>query len=164
MKTAFLYARTSTNKQDISVDKQKRMLASFYDYRLKEEGYQWHDIYVDPAITSRIDFHERPAGEAICERIRPGDAFVTHGVLRAFRNPGDFLARTDNWREKGVKCIFIDLGVDMDTPIGQVVGTIMAALGRWERDLCSIRTAEALQELQRQGRASNNSLAWGYEI
>ena len=70
---------------------------------------------------------------------------------RLSRSVADFVALLALAERQGWSLIVLDLGLDMSTPNGRFVATIMSSVAQLERELIAQRTREALQVKRSQG-------------
>lgn len=79
------------------------------------------------------------------------DVLVVCKLDRLARSLVDFATLLERFRAAGWQLVVLDLGVDMTTPAGEMVASVMAALAQWERRMIAQRTKDALAERKRQG-------------
>ena len=93
----------------------------------------------------------RPVFERVIGQLRPGDKLVVWDLDRAFRSTRDALNQIDHIRARGIEIEIVGMNLDMATPIGTVVYTIMSALAQFERDTLAERTREGLAAARLRG-------------
>lgn len=144
------YVRVSTNEQgesgaglEAQVDAIERECA--------HRRWTLEKMCQDVASGSSRD--RRPQLDEALRMIADGEAdtLMVSKLDRLSRSVADFgaiieLARAGKWN-----IVIIDLGVDLSTPAGEMVATIMAALAQWERRVISQRTRDALASRKRAG-------------
>ena len=54
-------------------------------------------------------------------------------------------------RKRGFNVVALDLGLDLSTPQGELVGNVIASVAQWERRIIGQRTREALAVKKAQG-------------
>jgi len=59
---------------------------------------------------------------------------------------------------------FLDISLDVSTPIGQLVMTIVGAVSRWEAAITSERNTAAAARLRAQNRPTNGTKRTGFKI
>lgn len=79
------------------------------------------------------------------------DTLMVSKLDRLSRSVADFGALIEEARRGGWNLVIIDLGVDLATPAGEMVASIMAVLAQWERRVISQRTRDALAAIKRGG-------------
>lgn len=144
------YARVSTQEQGDSgagLDAQIDAITRECTHR----GWTLEHIYQDVASGSSRD--KRPSLDAAIAAIREGraDTLMVSKLDRLSRSIADFGALVEDARTGGWNVIIIDLGVDLRTPAGEMVASIMAVLAQWERRVISQRTRDALAARKRGG-------------
>jgi DNA invertase Pin-like site-specific DNA recombinase len=63
----------------------------------------------------------------------------------------DFAALLVEAQAKGFNVVALDLGVDLSTPAGEFLASVMASAAQWERRIIGQRTKEALSVRREQG-------------
>lgn len=121
------YARVSTSEQnlDLQIDALRR-------YGVKEI-----DIHQEHVSTRNA---KRPKLDHAISELREGDLFVVWRLDRIARSVRDLLARVDAIRSAGADLISLTEAIDLSTPSGKVMMTVIGAMAEFERDLISERT------------------------
>lgn len=144
------YTRVSTQEQGDSgagMDAQVHAIQR----ECKHRGWSLERTCQDIASGSSRD--HRPALSEALRLIIDGEAdtLMVSKLDRLSRSVVDFGAIVQDARRGGWNIVIIDLGVDLSTPAGEMVATIMAALAQWERQVISQRTRDALASRKRDG-------------
>lgn len=144
------YTRVSTQEQGDSgagLDAQVHTIQR----ECKHRGWTLEKVCQDIASGSSRD--HRPALSDALRMIADGEAdtLMVSKLDRLSRSVVDFGAIVEDARRGGWNIVIIDLGVDLSTPAGEMVATIMAALAQWERQVISQRTRDALASRKRDG-------------
>ena len=161
------YGRTSTDKQQISPEVQEDKIRRWFDY--KSESGKWPDgarfigMLNDEAVSSRIDMLKRPQGQKILTELDRGDIVVCSTMSRAFRSASDAENTTNTLAEAGIALQFVDMDVDTSSPEGKLFLGMLAIMARFERDLISERTKDALRTKRKKGEPVCNP-PWGWKI
>lgn len=92
------------------------------------------------------------------------DVFVVTKLDRLARNVADFLAIHEEAREYGVDLVSVNEGLDMTTPAGKFVATILAAFAEMEAATISQRVLDAVAFLAREGRHRGGNAPFGWRI
>ena len=148
---AFGYNRVSTNKQDVSIEVQAEQIEGYYKWKLSHSGVGWAQCYTDPAVSGPIPFRDREAGFALATRVQPGDHIIIAKFDRAFRNAIDGLQCVEAWTSRGIHVHFLDIGVDMSTPVGKLITGIMAIFAEFEHARIRERILDAKRHLKAKG-------------
>ena len=93
----------------------------------------------------------RPVFERVIDRLQPNDRLVLWDLDRAFRSTRDALNQIEQLRARGVEIEIIGMHLDMETPIGTFVYTVMSAAAQFERDTLAQRTREGIEAARRRG-------------
>ena len=144
------YVRVSTQEQGESgagLDAQREAILR----EVKHRGWNLLEICEDVASGKSMD--RRPDLARAIQLIEDGSAgtLVVAKLDRLSRSTVDFgtlleLARTGGWN-----IIILDLGIDLQTPAGEMVATVMASIAQWERRTISQRTRDGLSAKKRAG-------------
>jgi DNA invertase Pin-like site-specific DNA recombinase len=132
------YARVSTREQHLNLQ-----LTALRAYGVKDD-----DIYQEQVSTrkSRRKELERVIGE-----IREGDIFVVWRLDRIARTVRELLAIIDRIRGAGATLVSLTEKIDLSSPAGKVMVTMIAAMAEFERDLISERTAAGMKHFREAG-------------
>jgi DNA invertase Pin-like site-specific DNA recombinase len=89
---------------------------------------------------------DRPGISAVLARLdrNEADALVVAKLDRLTRSIKDFGDLADRARRKKWAIVALDLGVDMTTPAGELVASVVAGTAQYERRIIGQRTKEAL--------------------
>ncbi len=114
----------------------------------------WSDVayIVDQGYSAKT--LQRPALAGALDDLSAGRAgvLVVAKVDRLSRSTLDFLELGARAAAEGWKIIALDLAVDMMTPAGELMATMMAGFAQFERRLISQRTRDAMAVRRAQGR------------
>jgi len=135
------YARVSTKEQ--TVENQKQQITS--------RGYSVSKWFTDEATSGSVESTKRLGLKSLLDYVREGDILVVTAIDRLGRNTIDVLSTVTKLSEKGVKVISLREGVDLSTPTGIAVISIMASLAQLEKDLISERRKAGIQRAQSSG-------------
>lgn len=133
----FGYARISTNKQNLDIQRKQ----------LEKAGCK--QVFCD--IQTGKD-KNRPGFNDLMKVLRDGDALIVTKLDRLARSMRDLLQIIEEIAQK--KVFFMSLGdkVDTSTPAGRFFINIMGSLGEMERELIRERTIKALEHSRSLGR------------
>lgn len=73
-----------------------------------------------------------------------GSALVVAKLDRLSRSLLDFAGLMNRARVRGWNLVALDLGIDLSTPAGEFLASVMASAAQWERRIIGQRTREAL--------------------
>ena len=97
---------------------------------------------------------ERPELERALDYIRDGDGdtLVVCKLDRLARSVHDALEIVERLREKGAALKVLDSPLDMTTPTGQLIFSVLAAIAQFERDLMLERQREGIARAKGEGK------------
>ena len=131
-KTYIGYARVSTEDQN-----EARQLESFRTFREPISK-----TFIDKCSGKNMN---RPQLQAMLEYVREGDVVVVSEFSRLARSTRDMLQIVQELTDKGVGLISMKECVDTDTPAGQFMLTVFAALSELERATILQRQREGIE-------------------
>lgn len=131
------YARVSTDTQ--SLDRQIDALNNYG---------------VDELLTEKMTGtkRSRPELDRLIDKMRAGDTVVIESLSRLGRSTKDLLALVELFNERGVILVSLKENIDISTPTGKLLVTVLSALCQFERDLTVQRTNEGLTAARARGR------------
>ena len=94
----------------------------------------------------------RPGLDSLLLFVRPGDTIVVQALDRLGRRTSALLSLLESLKTQGVGLRILNLGLDTNTPSGQLVLTVMAALAEMERVILIERTLDGLAAARRRGK------------
>jgi putative DNA-invertase from lambdoid prophage Rac len=140
----FGYVRMSTAKQADSPETQRTVIAGY----VKNGGLADDVIFCqDSAKSGTTPFMSRDAGNALLSAMRRGDRLVVTHLDRISRNTRDFLGLAEQLADRGIHlhiCNMFGVAMDLSSPMGKLIITMLAGFAQFERDMTSLRTREAL--------------------
>lgn len=136
------YARTSTIEQVAGLDAQIR--------DLKSAGCEERDIYREQVSSVAA---ERVELELVLKRIlRPGDVLVVAKLDRLARSTADLLAIVQRIQGAGATLKVLDSPIDLTTPVGGLILTIIGAVAQFEREIMLARQREGIAKAAAEGK------------
>jgi len=134
------YARCSTDKQDLSAQKQA----------LLDLGVSKDLIYTDHGLTGTN--RKRPGLDQAIAAVREGDTLVVPKLDRLARSVPDARAIADQLAAKGVKLALGASVYDPTDPMGKMFFNILATFAEFESDLIRMRTREGMAIARAKGK------------
>ena len=134
------YARCSTDKQDLAVQREALM----------KLGVGKDRIYTDHGFTGTN--RARPGLDQALAAVREGDTLVVPKLDRLARSVPDARAIADELSARGVR---LQLGAsvhDPNDPMGKMFFTIVATFAEFESDLIRLRTREGMAVARAKGK------------
>lgn len=158
-KYLYAYIRVSTFdqlKSGLGLESQFTHVTAFVERIVAERpqwaGYKFAGVYVEaPTSSIKHDLRDRKVGKVLCERLRPGDGVVFLRYDRAFRNFRHMLNQKHEWDERGIKMLFMDLDLDLATPMGEMMLHFYAIIAQVESRNISERTKKAMEAKKARG-------------
>ncbi len=136
--TTFVYARVSTNDQD--TEAQAAYLSGKYA----------HDFVVEETFTGTTT--ERPKFKRLLLDLKEGDSLIVREVSRLGRSSVEVLALAEDLKARKVRLHIDNLGMDITTPAGEMVFTMMAGMAKMERELMLERQRIGIEKAQSEGK------------
>ena len=132
------YARVSTTEQ--SLDRQIDLLADAGCERIYRE------------FASGKRGAHRPEWDSCLDHLRPEDTLVVAELSRLGRNTGELGRLLDDFEQRGVSLVILNMGIDTSTTAGRLIYTVVGAVAQMERDLLIERTQSGLAAARARGR------------
>ena len=139
-KTLIGYARCSTDKQDLTAQRQA----------LAELGVAADRIYVDHGLTGAN--RARPGLNQALAAVRKGDTLVVPKLDRLARSVPDARSIADELAGRGVTLALGQSRYDPSDPMGKMFFNILATFAEFESDLIRLRTREGMKIARSKGR------------
>jgi DNA invertase Pin-like site-specific DNA recombinase len=148
MTKAIGYIRTSTNRQDLSLEVQEKRLRAEAEFR----GFEI--VIIQDQMSGSIAPRRRPGLSSALEQLANGDvdALMVSKLDRVARSLSDIAHLLEQAKKQGWAFIALDLGVDTSIPEGVLVLGIMASIAQWERSRIQERITEALAQARANGK------------
>lgn len=162
IKRAAYYARVSTDLQvdNTSLPEQREICEA----TIKARGWELVDTYVDEGL-SGTDAN-RPEWRRMLQDARDGkvDAVVVAKLDRFARKAGDAIRETDRLSDMGVDLVVVKEQIDMSTPAGRAMRTMLAGFAEFERDTIVARTAAGQRAKGRAGGWAGSKPPFGWRL
>lgn len=133
------YARTSTDDQIAGLEAQIAELKAAGCTRIFSE----HVSALDP---------KRPELMAALDWLRAGDVFIVSKPDRLARSVTDMLGIVDRLKAKGVSVRILSMHLDTGNPTSNLILTILAGVGCWEREAMLERQRAGIARAKTQGK------------
>ncbi len=132
------YARTSTIEQQAGFDAQLRDLEAAGCEKLFSE--QVSSIGQREQLEAALDF------------VRTGDTLAVTKLDRLARSTADLLKIEEQLQAKGAALMVLDLDLDTSSATGNLLFTMVAAIGAFERELMLERQREGIAKAKAEGK------------
>lgn len=127
------YLRTSTDDQQHGIEAQRQAIAARYPDTIEHVEHASGKSTVG-----------RPVFTDLVESLSDGDVLVVSKLDRFARSVEDAVSVASDLMGRGVNLVVLDLGMEIGTPIGKLVFSVLAAVAEFERDMISQRTKDGL--------------------
>ena len=134
----FGYARVSTSKQSLELQKQA----------LKNAGVKESRIFFDKSTGSNV---ERPGLNSLLVKVEEGDTVLITKLDRLGRDTADMINLIKEFNQMQVSVRFLDDGISTEGTMGKMVITILSAVAEAERARILERTNEGRIEAKFKG-------------
>lgn len=164
---AFGYVRVSGDAQAESGVGQDAQVAKIEQHYRKAMAadYAWGGVIQDPATSGSTHFLKRKGGGELNRELKVGDCVIFAKLDRAFRRLVDCLQMVEQWTQRGVKIVFLDIRgevFDSTTFQGKLMLFMLGFVAEIEWDRSVQRAQDRTQTLRRQGRAHGTDMI-GFE-
>lgn len=138
------YTRVSTEEQAASgagLDAQRALI----DAEVARRGWTLLETYTDAGLSGK-SINNRPALAAALAALESGQAgtLVVAKLDRLSRSLLDFAELMARAQRADWNLVALDLGIDLSTPAGEFLASVMASAAQWERRIIGQRTRDAL--------------------
>lgn len=133
----FGYARISTKSQELNLQIDA----------LKAAGC---DEITTEVMTGTNN--DRPARQALIEKLRPGDVVTVWRLDRFGRSMPDLIEKITALNNNGVEFVSLQESIDTTTATGKLIFHLFASLSEFERNLISERTKAGLAAARARGK------------
>lgn len=142
-KSIFGYARVSTKEQ--TVENQRR--------EIEAAGYRIEFWHSDEGVSGKVPALQRPGFVEMLRQIRKGETLVVTKLDRLGRDAQDVGATIKLLAERRIEVVVLQLGkLDLTSPAGKLMLTMLAAVAEMERDLLIERTQSGLARAKAEGK------------
>jgi len=145
MTATFAYLRVSKN-DDVMTTSNQRL-------ELEQAGYlidYWHEDMISGSTQAMA----RPGFAAMLGKMRDRESLIVSKLDRLGRDAIDVMATVRMLADRGIRVIVHSLGgVDLASPTGKLLVTMLAAVAEMERDLLIERTHAGIERARAEGKA-----------
>ena len=136
--TTYIYARVSAVTQDSEPQA---------DYLKAKHA---HDYVVEDTFTGTTT--DRPKLNKLLSELKEGDSLIVREVSRLGRNSIEVLELAEKLKARKVRLVIDNLGIDVTTPAGEMVFTMMAGMAKMERELMLERQRIGIEKAKKDGK------------
>lgn len=156
------YLRVSTERQTTdgaSLGAQETILKGM---AMQHQG-EIARLFREEGVSGSVHLSKRPQGAALLEALAPGDVILVTRLDRLFRSAYDALSTLEDFRARGVRVIFGDIG-DTESTNGRLMLTILAGVAEAEREILRERVRAVKRAQNNQGRYLGGKLPFGHAV
>ncbi len=147
-----IYAYTRVSKAENEIGTTDNQIINI------ESQLKIDSVYSDVNISGSMPFQKRPEAQKLVSVLKSGDIVVIAKLDRGFRDTADCL-NTVKWLQKrNVTLRILDIALDVSTPIGEMILTIMASVATFERKRIAERIKDGFANGRKQGKR------YGYKL
>jgi DNA invertase Pin-like site-specific DNA recombinase len=144
------YVRVSTTEQadsGLGLAAQRDAITA----EVTRRGWELVAVHEDAGLSGKS--LDRPGLQAALDAIKAGDAgvLVVAKLDRLSRSLHDFAGVMAQAQREHWNVVALDLGIDLSTPAGEFMASVMASAAQWERRIIGARTRDALAQKKAQG-------------
>ena len=143
------YIRVSTTMQvqdGFSLEAQEAKIYKECDTR----NLYCRGLYIDKGISGGST-QKRLGLQEMMKSLREGDWVIVPSVSRLARDTVDLLSISKEIEKLGCHLVVIDLNLDLTTPSGKLILTLMGSQAQFERELTSERVKTVMSHLKERG-------------
>jgi putative DNA-invertase from lambdoid prophage Rac len=139
----FGYGRVSTTEQ--TAENQR--------LEIERAGYQVEYWFADEGVSGKVSASQRPQFAAMLAKMRKGETLIVTKLDRLGRDAQDVGATIKTLAKRKIEVIVLQLGkLDLASPAGKMMLTMLAAVAEMERDMLVERTQAGLARAKAQGK------------
>ena len=139
----FAYGRVSTKDQ--TAENQK--------LEIERAGYKVDYWYADEGVSGKVSASQRPQFAKMLAQIRDGETLVVSKLDRLGRDALDVGTTIKALAARRIEVIVLQLGkLDLASPAGKMMLTMLSAVAEMERDLLVERTQAGLARAKKEGK------------
>lgn len=122
--------------------------------KISKETEKWngylHSIYIDRGISGG-SMKKRLALDRMLTSLESGDWIIVNSVSRLARNTKDLLSIVEIIENLGCHLLILDLNLDITSPSGKLILTLIGSQAQFEREITSERVKGVMEHLKRTG-------------
>ena len=155
--TVYAYLRVSTLKHDQTTDNQKKLII--------DAGFNVDEWVEENGESGSTDAAKRPAFMKMLAEATAGSTVICTMIDRLGRNASDVLNTVETFKKRGIHLRVMQFdGVDVTSPMGKLILTVMAACAELEKNLLVERTIAGLKRTKEQGTVLGRPMAISHSM
>ncbi|GAB3407586.1 recombinase family protein [Erwinia aphidicola] len=115
-------------------------------------------VFSDVNVSGSVMFFQRPEAQKLISVLKAGDTVIIAKLDRGFRDTTDCLNTVKWFQKRKVTLRILDIALDVSTPIGEMILTIMASVATFERKRIAERIKDGFVNGRKQGKS------YGYKL
>ena len=123
--------------------------------KIWKETQKWNgflqSIYIDRGISGG-SMEKRLGLDKLLKGLEKGDWIIVNSVSRLARNTKDLLSIVEIIEKAGCHLLILDLNLDITSPSGKLILTLIGSQAQFEREITSERVKGVMQHLKQTGR------------
>ena len=120
--------------------------------------------FSDPDTSGDSELKQREGGSAMMRFAEPGDCILLVRHDRIFRSLSKFILAADEWKQRGIAFMALNMPYDYSTPEGELIWHIMMSMAQIERQQAIERTKDAMRYRRRHGLPCNRKAPVGFKV
>jgi site-specific DNA recombinase len=143
------YVRVSTHYQaedGQSIETQEKKIKAHCEYK----GLELLRVYTDAGISAKDT--RRPSLQNLIKEAEEGDYVIVSDLSRLSRNTRDALNLFEEFKERNIKFVCLQPDIDLSTPVGNLLMTVMMAVHHLERQNIGAHVSSNMQRISREGK------------
>lgn len=163
MPNVYAYGRASSDDQELTEQGQYDDCMSLIRERFSDYTWDESHWFYDHDVSGGTFMDQREKGRLLLHTFKRGDVIVFQRLDRMFRNSTD-AGQTKDWilERGGMLWFYTQPSLDVKTPEGELMFTVLAGVARLEKRYISVRTSTALQVLKRSGKRYGRRIPDGW--
>ena len=123
--------------------------------KISKETEKWngylHSIYIDRGISGG-SMKKRLALDKLLKSLESEDWVIVNSVSRLARNTKDLLSIVELIENRGCHLLILDLNLDITSPSGKLILTLIGSQAQFEREITSERVKGVMEHLKKTGK------------
>lgn len=127
---------------------------SSQDQNLDSQVIQLSNFGVDEIVQEKISgvSKQKQKLDDLLIQLTSGDTLVVTRMDRLGRNTVQLLQQVEEFREKSIHFVILNLGIDTRTPTGKFFLTVMAAFSELDRDMIKEKQRSGIEVAKQKGK------------
>lgn len=158
---AAIYSRLSEDTETTTSPARQREITTRY-----ADSRDWRvvGVFEDLDVSATRTGLNRPGLNRLREAVKRGeiDVVIVWRLDRLARSVLDTLTILKEWKDAGCATASATENIDLTTPMGEAMATLIAIFAQMESDAIKVRVAGAVDKMRRDGRFAGGTVGYGY--